>query len=94
MGILINKYLKYNKEIIISDINEDNEGYINLFNNRIKIEDKNKEIMILDGKDDERELIACFKYDKKIDEDELIILYKNENNNRKKRIRINKMEYK
>jgi len=38
--------------------------------------------MILVGKDGERELIACFKYDKKIDEgeDELIILYKNENN--------------
>ena len=49
--------------------------------NRIKIEDKNKEIIILDGKDDERELIACFKYDENKDEDidELIIFYKNEN---------------
>ena len=59
-GILITKYLKYNKEIIINNINEDKEGYINLFKNRIKVEDKNKEIIILDGKDDERELIACF----------------------------------
>jgi len=60
LGILITKYLKYNKEIIMNNINEDNKGYINLFKNMIKIEDKNKEIMILDGKD-ERELIACFK---------------------------------
>ena len=57
LGILITKYLKYNKEIIISNIYEDKEGYINLFKNRIKIEDKNKEIIILDGKDDENELI-------------------------------------
>jgi len=33
MGILITKYLKYNKEIIISNINEDNEGNINFFKN-------------------------------------------------------------
>jgi len=57
LGILITKYLKYNKEIIIRNINQDNEGYINLFKNRIKIEDKNKEIIILDGKDDENELL-------------------------------------
>jgi len=80
LGILITKYLKYNKEIIINNINEDNEGYINLFKNRIKIEDKNKEIMILNGKDDRTELLACFKYGKKEDEDELKVLYRNENN--------------
>ena len=79
LGILISKYLKYNKEIIISNIYEDKEGFINLFKNRIKIEDKNKEIMILDGKDDEKELIACFNYDKKGVEDELKILYINGN---------------
>ena len=61
-GILINKYLKYNKEIIISNINEDNKGYINLFKNRIKIEDKNKEIIILDGKDEKRELLKIWDY--------------------------------
>ena len=33
MGILITKYLKYNKEIIIRNINEDNEGNINFFKN-------------------------------------------------------------
>ena len=80
LGILISKYMKYNKEIIISNINEDNEGYINLFENRIKVEDKKKEIIILDGKDDERELIACFKYEENRDKDELIILFNNENN--------------
>jgi len=82
LGILITKYLKYNKEIIISNINEDKEGYINLFKNRIKIEDKNKEIIILDGKDNDRELIACYKYkekEEKEDKDKLIELYKNEN---------------
>ena len=81
LGIIITKYLKYSKEIIINYINEDNDGYTNLFKNRIKIDNKNKEIIVLDGKDDERELIACFKYDEKKDEDkdELIIYYKNEN---------------
>ena len=52
LGILITKYLKYNKEIIISNIKGDNEGNINLFKNRFKIKDKSEEIMILDGKDD------------------------------------------
>jgi len=92
LGILITKFLKYNKEIIISNINEDNEGYINLFKNRFKIKDKNEEIMILDGKDDNIELIACYKYDKKANEkeDELIILYKKENNKGKEiEIKIN-----
>jgi len=58
LGIYITKYLKYNKEIIIRNISENKEGYINLFKNKIKVEDKNREIIILDGKDDERELIA------------------------------------
>ena len=80
LGILITKYLKFNKEIIINNINEDDKGYINLFNNTIKLEDKNKEIMMLDGKDDERELIACFTYDVKEYDDELIVFYNNENN--------------
>jgi len=79
-GILITKYLKYNKEIIISNINEDNEGYINLFKNKIKVKDKNKEIIILNGKDDDRVLFACFKYKEKGGEDELIVLYENDNN--------------
>ena len=81
LGMLINKYLKYNKEIIINNINEDTKGYINLFKNRIKFEDKRKEIIILDGKDDERELIAIYKCEEKGDGDELIIFYKNENIN-------------
>ena len=58
-GILLTQYLKYNKEIIISNINENNEGYINLFKNRIKIEDKNKEIKILPGKDVKKERNNC-----------------------------------
>jgi len=80
LGILINKYLKYNKDIIISNIIEDNEGYIDLFKNRFKIKNKENKITILDGKDDEREFISCFNYDKKGEENEFIILYKNENN--------------
>ena len=43
LGILITKYLKYNKEIII----------------------------ILDGKDEYKELIACFKLEEKENEDEI-----------------------
>jgi len=70
LGIIITKYLKYNKEIIVSNINEDKEGYINLFKKRIKVEDKCKEIIILDGKDSDRELIACFKYEEKGDKEE------------------------
>jgi len=95
---LITKYLKYSKEIIINNINKENDGYINLFKNRIKIEDKNKEIIILDGKDDERELIAYFEYDEKKEEDkdELTIFYRNENKDgneiKIKVVIINKME--
>jgi len=96
LGILITKYLKYNKEIIINNINEDKEGYINLFKNRIKVEDKNKKIIILDGKDDERELIVFYKFEEKENEDELIILNENENsfeNDIKIKLRIiNKMK--
>ena len=65
LGILITKYLKYDKEIIISNINQDKKGYINLFKNRIKVEDKNKEIIILDGKDDERELFLVLNMKKR-----------------------------
>ena len=83
MGILITKFMEYNKEIIINNINEDNEVYINLFKNRIKIEYKNKEIIILDGKDNDKELIGCYKYGEKGDENGLIALYKNEANNGK-----------
>ena len=63
LGLIITKYLNINKEIIITNIVEDNEGYINLFKNKCKIKDKEEEILILDGKD-ENELIACYK-DKK-----------------------------
>ena len=80
LGILITKYLKYNKEIIISNINIDREGYINIFKNRFKFDGKTEEIIILDAKDDERELITCLKNDKKEDNEDLTILYKNENN--------------
>jgi len=48
-GIIITKYLKYNKEITISNIIKDNKGYFKLFRYKFKI--KNKEIMIFDGKD-------------------------------------------
>ena len=33
LEILFSKYLNYNKEIIISNFNEDNKGYINIFKN-------------------------------------------------------------
>ena len=62
-GIIITKYLKYNKEIIINNIIEDNEGYINLFGNEYKIKDIDEEIMIIDGKD-EIELILGIKIKK------------------------------
>jgi len=52
----------------------------NLFKERIKIEDKNKEIIILDRKDEENELIACYKFEEIEDKDKLNILFKNENN--------------
>jgi len=42
LGILITKYLKYNKEIIISNINQNKEGYINLFKKKLKLKKKEK----------------------------------------------------
>ena len=78
-GILVTKYLNFKNEIIINNINEDNKGYINLFKNRIKVEDKNKEIIILDGRDKQKDLIACYKYDKTDDENELNVFNKSEN---------------
>ena len=36
LGIIITRYLKFNKEIIINNIVEDNEGYISLFGNKYK----------------------------------------------------------
>ena len=84
---IITRYLKYNKEIIINNIFEDNEGYINLFGNKYKIKDKEEEIMIIDGKE-ETELIACYKDIKKEQEDNLIILNKNDEKGRKIRLRI------
>ena len=79
LGVIITRYLKYDEDIIIKSIVEDNEGYINLFGNRCKIKNKEEEIMILDGKD-ENDLIACYRDDKKGNKDELIAFYKNENN--------------
>ena len=64
-GIIITKYFKYNKEISISNIIEDNKGYINLF--RYKFKFKNEEIMVFNGNSD-CELIACYKDEKKDDE--------------------------
>jgi len=89
LGIIITRYLKFNKEIIIKNINEDNEGYTNLFGKKYKIKDKEEEIMIIDGKET-NELIACYKDKKIIDEDEdtLITLNKNNENGKKIKIRI------
>ena len=88
-GIIITKYLKYNEEIAINNI-EDNDGYINLFKYKFKI--KNEEIMIFEGKD-EKELIACYKKEKKGDKVELNILNKNDGNRIKLNLRIiNKMK--
>ena len=81
LGVIINKYLKFNKEIAINNYDEDNEGYINLFGNKYKIKNKEEEIIILDGKNED-ELIACYKDQKKDDEDELIALYKNNENDK------------
>jgi len=89
-GIIITKYLNLNKEITINNIIEDNEGYINLFRYKLKID--NKDIMIFDGKD-EIELIACYKDEKMGDEEELNLLYKKDGNGAKVKIRIiNKMK--
>jgi len=84
-GIIITKYLNLNKEIAIGNIIEDNEGYINLFRNKFKID--NKELMIFNG-NDENELIVCYKDEKKGDGDELNLLYKNDENSTKLKIRI------
>jgi len=79
LGLIITKYLNINKEIIITNIIEDNKGYINLFRNKCKIKDKEEEILIFDGKD-ENELIACYK-DKVIEnKDKLIALFSNKRN--------------
>ena len=64
LGLIITKYFKLKKEISINNIIE-YRGYINLFGNRCKINNKNNEIMIIDGKD-KRELISCYKDEKKI----------------------------
>ena len=91
-GIIITKYLNLNKEIIFNNIIEDNEGYINLFGNKYKIKDKDEEIMIIDGKD-KIELIACYKKEKKGDDDELNLLYKYGEIGAKLKLRIiNKMK--
>ena len=63
LGMIITRYLIFNKEIIINNIAEDNEGYISLFGNKYKIKEKEEEIMILDGRE-KTDLIACYK-DKK-----------------------------
>ena len=49
LGVIIKIY--FNKEIIINNIIEDDEGYIKIFGNKYKIKDKKEEIQILDGKD-------------------------------------------
>ena len=85
LGIIITKYLNYNKEIIINNIFEDNEGYINLFRNKYKIKDKEEEIMILDGKEI-NELIACYK-DKNLENEDKLIIYKNKKNENGKKIK-------
>ena len=84
LGLIITKYLKINNEITINNIIED-RGCVNLFGNECKINNKNREIMIIDGKD-ERELIACYKDEIKVnrDKNEIIIFYNNEDNNGKK----------
>ena len=85
-GIIITKYLKYNQEIIINNIIEDDEGYINnLFRYKFKIE--NEEVMIFDGKD-ELELIACYKDEQKRDKDNLNSIYQNGGNRIKLKFRI------
>ena len=94
LGINITRYLKFNKEIIINNIFEENEGYTTLFGNKYKIKEKEEEIMIIDGKET-IELIACYK-DKKIEkeEDNLIIFNKNDEKGKKIRLRIiNKKRY-
>ena len=85
LGIIITKYLNYNKEIIINNIFEDNEGYINLFRNKYKNKDKEEEIMILDGKEI-NELIACYK-DKNLENEDKLIIYKNKKNENGKKIK-------
>ena len=71
LGIIITRYLKFNKDIIINNIIEDNEGYISLFGNKYKIKEKDEEIMIIDGKE-KIELIAFYKDIKKEEEDNII----------------------
>jgi len=70
-----NKFTRYlNKELIIGNINGDNEGFITLFENKYKIKNKEEEIMIFDG-NDENELIACYKI-KEVEDDNILILNK------------------
>ena len=81
LGLIITKYFKLKKEISINNIIE-YRGYINLFGNRCKINNKKNEIMIIDGKD-KRELIACYKDEIKNNENnenEIIIFSNNESN--------------
>ena len=87
LGIIITRYLKFNKEIIINNIVEDNKGYINIFGNKYKIKEKEEEIMIIDGKVKE-ELIAFYKDKKMEDEDQLIILNRNIKDENKIKLRI------
>ena len=84
LGIIITKYLNYNKEIIINNIVEDNGGYINLFRKKYRIKDKEEEIMIIDGRD-KNEFIACYK-DKKKDNEDKLIYYKTEKYENEKKI--------
>ena len=84
-GIIITKFLNYNKEMTINSLIEDNEGYITLFNYKFKI--ANEEIMKFDGKDD-NELIVCYKNEKNEDKKELNTLYKNDGSGIKVTLRI------
>ena len=66
LGLIITMYINFNKEIKISNIIGDNEGYFNLFGNKYKI--KKEEIMIFNGKE-EYYLYAFYK-DTKIENDD------------------------
>jgi len=85
LGLIITKYLKYNKEMIINNIIEDNEGYINIFGNKYII--KEEEIMIFNGRD-KNILIAYYK-DKKLEDKNKLECY---NKNKIKLRIINKFE--
>jgi surface protein len=90
LGIIITKYLKYENEIIIKNINEDDKGNINIFNKKLNI-NKNESIVI--NGNINMDLIVINKNEEKNgnEDNDLIVFNKEENkgkNNKEVKIKI------